>query len=73
MRIRETYQDKAKRDARWKELKERGVNCFRRTTGPSYVHPMYIRDFSGPEKQDTGFGNTVYKTFFKNLYVVEEF
>lgn len=71
MNIREKYQDKAKRDARYKELKARGVECCRSTTGPCQLHPMYVKDFEGPEKQDTGFGNTVYNTFFKNLYVLE--
>ena len=72
MAIRERYQSKANRDARYKELKAQGVKAFRSTTGPQQIHPQYVEDFVGPEKNDTGFGNTVYKTYFKNLYVVEE-
>ena len=72
MKIREKYQDKAKRDARYKELKALGINCFRSSTGPCQIHPEYVTDFKGPERLDTGFSNTVYSTYFKNLYVVEE-
>ncbi len=72
MKIRELYISKDLRDLRNKELKAKGINTFRRSTGPQYIHPQYIKDFVGPEKLDTGFGNTVYKTYFKNLYAVEE-
>jgi hypothetical protein len=71
MFIRELYQDKAKRDMAYKELKSQGRMVHRRTTGPQLIHPQYVADFTGPEKYDTGLGNMVYKTYFKNLYVVE--
>jgi hypothetical protein len=71
MKIREMYQDKTKRDARAKELKQQGLEVTRRSTGVCLLHPQYVTDFTGPEKHDTGLGNRVYKTYFKNLYVVE--
>lgn len=72
MPILEYYISKEKRDARYKELKQLCYSNIRRgTTGPQYLHPMYVTDFEGPEKHDTGFGNTVYKTYFKNLYKVK--
>ncbi len=72
MKIRELYQDKNNRDTRYKELKSQGKDVSRGTTGPQYIHPKYIEDFAGPEKLDIGLGNTVYKTYFKNLYIVKE-
>jgi hypothetical protein len=72
MSIRELYQDKNKRDERYKELKAQDKRVVRCSTGAQQIHPQYIEDFFGPEKHDTGFGNTVYKTYFKNLYVVKE-
>lgn len=35
------------------------------------LHPMYVEDFEGPEKDDRGFGNTVYKTHFSKLYTLD--
>jgi len=69
--IRETYLNRAARDARAKELKAQGLQVKRRATGPCQLHPMYVKDFEGQEKNETGFGNTVYKTYFGNLYQVE--
>lgn len=69
---RELFQDKEKRDARYKELRVAGKKVIRSSTGPQQIHPQYVEDYVGAAKYDTGFGNMVYKTFFKNLYVVEE-
>ena len=69
--IRELYQSKEKRDQRYKELKAQGIICKRSSTGVSLIHPQYITDFKGDEKFQTGLGNTVYKTYFKNLYRLE--
>jgi hypothetical protein len=35
------------------------------------LHPMYVEDFEGPEKEQTGLGNTVYRTFFSELYTLD--
>lgn len=70
MKINELYQDMKKRNERAKELAAQGFMVTRRSTGASQIHPQYVTDFEGNEKFDTGFGNMVYKTFFKNLYEV---
>lgn len=70
-KISELYQSKEARDKRAAELKAQGKQVTRRSTGPQQIHPQYIEDYEGAAKQDTGFGNTVYKTYFKNLYEVE--
>jgi len=67
--IKETYQKKENRDARYKELKAQGLNVRRRSTGPARLHPEYIKDYQGAFQ--TGFGNTDYLTMFSNLYIVE--
>ena len=73
MKIREHYQTRSNRDARYHDLKRReSVSNLRRSSSRgSLLHPQYVEDFQGPEKQDTGLGNTVYKTYFKVLYTVE--
>jgi hypothetical protein len=71
MKIHELYQSKEKRDARYKELKKQGHDLIKRSSSNQLTHPQYIKDFEGPEKYDTGFGNTVYKTYFAKLYAVE--
>jgi len=56
------------RNARAKELRAKGyiVNVF--TMSNQQLHPMYIEDWEGEEKNDTGFGNTVYRTSVAKLY-----
>lgn len=70
-RIREHYQDKTRRDARYKELKAQGRNVIRSMSYGSCLHPQYVQDYVGVEKNDTGIGNTIYKTYFPKLYTVE--
>lgn len=70
-RIREHYQSKENRDQRYKELKSQGCNVFRTMSKGSCLHPQYVQDYEGAAKYDTGFGNTVYKTYFPKLYTVE--
>ena len=65
-----TFQSKANRDAEYRRLKALGMSVTRYTSRNSLLHPMYVADFKGPEKDDTGFGNTVYKTHFSVLYHV---
>jgi len=66
------FQSKEKRDALYKELTAKGKKLKRGTSGTQYIHPQYVEDFEGPEKFDTGFGNTVYKTYFKQLYILKD-
>lgn len=70
--MREYYQDKAKRDARARDLRTQGIQARRSSTGPSQLHPMYVTDWGYPlSEADKGFGNNIYKTFFANLYKIE--
>ena len=71
MRISETYQSKENRDARARELRGQGYKVRKSSARNVQMHPMYIQDFQGPEKLDTGFGNGVYKTYFAAIYMVE--
>lgn len=72
MTIHERYQDKKNRDARAKELKAQGLTVIRRSSGPCELHPEYIKDWAHTlSAEDKGFGNTLYKTYFKNTYLVE--
>ncbi len=71
MKIHELYQSKEKRDIRYLELKADGHKVRRGTTGPQQIHPQYVEDYEGAAKTDTGLGNTVYKTLFGQLYIVE--
>jgi len=73
MRLNEAYMNRKNRDARYRELTNQygKSNVSRSSIRNQLLHPQYVVDFTGPEKNDTGFGNTVYKTYFKALYIVE--
>jgi hypothetical protein len=71
MKIREHYQSKEKRDARYKELKTLGWDVRKTSASNQLIHPQYVANFEGEEKFDTGLGNTVYITSFVKLYTVE--
>ena len=67
-----TYMNLKNRNKKVKELREiYGRDAVKvSTSNDQLIHPQYIDDFEGPEKTDTGIGNTVYKTYFKSLYHV---
>lgn len=71
MPIKETYQDKAKRDLRYKEFViQYGKDRVRRySMSNQQLHPQYVTDWDG--ELVTGFGNTQYQTLFPKLYMVE--
>lgn len=69
--ILESYLNLKTRNARAKQLKQEGYKVSVRTSRNQQIHPQYIVDWKGPEKNDTGFGNTVYKTFVSKLYCIE--
>ena len=72
MSIRETYQDKANRDKRFRELKAQGLNPRRSSHAGQNLHPMYVQDYGHAiSAEDKGFGNTLYQTYFAHLYIVE--
>lgn len=69
--ILESYLDIKTRNARAKELRNQGYTVTVRAAYNQQIHPQYINDWVGPEKNDTGFGNTHYKTFVAKLYCLE--
>ena len=69
--ILEHYLSKEKRNLRAKELRDHGYTVKVRASYNQQIHPQYINDWVGPEKNDTGFGNEVYKTFVAKLYGLE--
>lgn len=77
MILHETYQKKENRDARAKELRKlyptkEGYKVVRRSHRNQLLHPMYIKDYEEKlSKEDCGFGNTMYKTYFSAIYIVD--
>lgn len=71
VRIHADYMHKENRDARARALTAQGYRVKKSSMANQRMHPMYIEDYEGPEKYDTGFGNTVYQTFFAHVYTVE--
>jgi hypothetical protein len=63
-----TYQNKANRDAKAKELKSQGYVVKKSSIRNQLLHPQYVDDYEG--HVDTGLGNTMYKTHFAVLYDV---
>ena len=69
--ILEHYLSIEKRNARVKDLRSKGYLVKVHASYNQQIHPRYINDWVGPEKDDTGFGNEVYKTFVAKLYGLE--
>jgi len=66
------------RNKRFKELQEQGIRVRKTTTRNQQLHPEYVKDYeteTGIELQaeDKGFGNNLYQTYFKVLYVIESY
>jgi hypothetical protein len=72
----ELFMNMKNRNNRVKELKLQGVNVCKSSTGHCLLHPQYVVDYEKETgvaltAQDKGFGNTIYKTGFKNLYTYD--
>lgn len=63
------YQSKERRDEAFKILKDKGISAKKTTSSSQEIHPEYIEDYKG--EIETGFGNTMYRTYFKKLYNIE--
>lgn len=73
MRFYETYAERKNRDARYKLLKSAGLSVRRTSIRNQLTHPMFIEDRKqGLSQADCGLGNSIYKTHFSVLYIVEE-
>lgn len=67
MRKRLLFSNKANRDRLWRERGGR-----RSSIRNQCIHPMYIEDQKqGLTAEDCGIGNTIYKTLFGVLYILE--
>lgn len=76
MSIHETYLSKERRDARAKELRKQHSDVMTLTIRGQNMHPMYVKDYEEEmgivlTPEDKGFGNTIYRTYFPKLYVVD--
>lgn len=70
--ISELYQPKERRDEAYKAYKSMDKRMQRGPTGPCFLHPQYVKDFVGVGKDTIGIGNAAYRTYFKQLYKLEE-
>lgn len=72
--VHETYQSLFNRNKRMQELvSQYGKSRVRvYTLSGQNMHPMYIKDYDQPlSDSDKGFGNTLYRTYFAKIYIVE--
>jgi hypothetical protein len=72
--MHKNYMNKANRDAAWIAGGKRG---HRSSIRGQLLHPMYVADYEQETgvvltEADKGFGNTIYKTFFKVLYQLDD-
>jgi len=65
---------KENRDAFWKSLSKEQKRTLRRTSVKNQLlHPMYVEDYPRQlSDEEKGFGNTLYKTYFARLYIIED-
>lgn len=67
-----TYISKARRDAKYRELKARGEDVKRSSIRNQQLHPEYITDASEEGiTYQTGFGNSDYRRMWGVLYTIE--
>lgn len=72
--IHECYQSLFNRNKRMQELiklyGKRRVRVF--AISGQQMHPMYVKDYERElTPEEKGFGNTLYRTYFAKIYVVE--
>ncbi|MGH7745387.1 MAG: hypothetical protein ACREQ5_11435 [Candidatus Dormibacteria bacterium] len=72
MSVHEAYLSRKRRDARAKELVGSQVGVIHN----QLLHPMFVDDYEAEtgivlSASDKGFGNTIYRTHFKTLYLVD--
>ena len=65
----ENYMYQENRNKKVKELRNKGYVVRKTSIRNQLLHPAYVKDYPNQsEKNDNGFGNTLYKTYFKSLY-----
>lgn len=68
MRTRRLFKSRETRDNVWRQ---EGMIGSRGSVNNQQLHPMYIEDWAGPEKNETGLGNPHYKMHHNKLYTLE--
>jgi hypothetical protein len=70
--IHESYQNKANRDKRAKQLEKAGYEVKLSVNSNQLMHPMYINDYGRKlSSSERGFGNTIYQTHFAKVYSLD--
>lgn len=64
------FSNKENRDRAYKQLVDAGYQVRRTVHNNQLIHPEYIEDYSG--NIETGYGNTMYRTGFSKLYVIDK-
>ena len=64
------YKNRENRDAEAKRLKEEGCYVKKYSIRNQRLHPEYVEDEVEYLREQTGFGNTLYRTFYNVLYGV---
>jgi hypothetical protein len=65
-----TFQSRELRDEVASILRGLGKSFKKRSSRHQLTHPEYVDDFEGVV--ESGFGNTMYKTYFPGLYHLEQ-
>lgn len=69
------YMNIKNRNAKSKELIAQGYKIRKSSIRGQEVHPEYVDDYQQNVRplnaMDTGFGNTMYRTYFKVLYLID--
>lgn len=69
------YMNIKNRNAKAKELIAQGYKIRKSSIRGQEVHPEYVDDYEQIVRpltsMDTGFGNIMYKTYFKVLYLID--
>lgn len=65
-----TFQDRKLRDEVARLIRKQRIKLKLRSSRGQETHPEYVDDYEGTI--ESGFGNTMYKTYFPHLYHIEQ-
>ena len=65
-----TFQDRKLRDEVARMIRKQGCKLKLRSSRGQETHPENVDDYEGTI--ESGFGNTMYKTYFPHLYHIEQ-
>ena len=64
------YKNRENRDAEARRLKQESCSVKKYSIRNQQLHPEYVEDEAEYLREQTGFGNTIYRTFYNVLYGV---